>query len=175
MAWNNPLIYIAAAAFLYGVRGLLAIGDWKGRTDSSVNTIKEAVDEIRDDIKKIFRRFPDPATHFQNPLRLSELGVTISTEIGAGDWLHDRVQEIVENTLVHDDSPYGIQDFAFDYVRIRAGNLPDSLVDKMKGSASIHGIDISSAENVLAICLRDELLAIYHPELLGMPDDSPTQ
>jgi len=170
MDWSNPLIYVGAATFLYAiVRGLLRIGEWKGKTDGSVKTLKEAIDEIRQDIKRILGHVGPAAVAGQSPLRLTELGIGISEDIDAKEWAKEKAQHIAAQ--VAGKPPYDIQQFCFDLVRGQKHVPATDLLMKMKAAAYNHGTTIEQVENVLAIELRDVLLGIRG---LEPPDNGST-
>ena len=177
MDWTNPLIYIAMAGFLYGVvRGLLAIGVWKGRTDESVTTIKDAISEIRQDISQLFAKLSSDTISRRSRPRLTDLGKKISESLKAADWAKKEVETMHGN--FKEMSPYNLQQLAFDTARAEKyapEGFESQMLEDMKSVSFFQGLPLSDIENVLAIELRDVLLAIYHPELSGMPDDPPTQ
>ena len=85
MDWSNPLIYIVLGLALAGA--LWKLGNWMGTKDQFAKTVGEAIEEIRDDIKKIFERLPPPKTTAENsPLSLTEVGRSISETLGANAW-----------------------------------------------------------------------------------------
>ena len=178
--WSVAITSIAAlvgiiVATVGGIKGILQIGKWVGNREGFEGSVSEAIKEMREDVKKIFSRLPaEPFFGTNSPLSLTDLGKVISKELNATVWAQENIQAIIKKGLT-DDSPYGIQDFCFDYVKIEAGNLSEGMLGKVKQSAFDYGSGVDKLVVVLAICLRDELLAIYHPELSGMPDDPPTQ
>lgn len=71
------------------------------------------------------------------PLRLTNSGHSISGDLGALDWANETAKKIV--TQITDKTPYGIQQFSFDYVKNEKIDLPEDMIARMKDSAFRHG------------------------------------
>ena len=82
--YTNPLFWIAFLSLLPMAAGaLFAFGQWKGRVDSDRALFKGLMAEIRNDIKEILRRLPSPTVAANSPLRLVDLGKSISERFAA--------------------------------------------------------------------------------------------
>ena len=75
----NPLFWVVFLSLLPVAAGaIFAFGQWKGRVDSDRALLKGLMAEIRNDIKEILRRLPAPTVDANSPLRLADLGKSIS-------------------------------------------------------------------------------------------------
>ncbi len=158
LQWTATII--GGLGFLYALlRGVLAIGEWKGKTDTSVKALKEAIAEIRDDVKRILGMVGPRAIGDGSPLRLTDLGKGISEDINAAAWAKQQGQRLSEK--VAGMAPYDIQKFCFGHVRSDQFDPGSELLEKMKASAYNRGTTFEQVENVLAIKLRDVLLEIH--------------
>ena len=80
----NPLFWIVFLSLLSVAAGaIFAFGQWKGRVDSDRVLLRGLMAEIRNDIKEILRRLPSPAVAANCPLRLVDLGKSISERFAA--------------------------------------------------------------------------------------------
>ncbi len=156
MDWSNPLIYIIPG--IAALSGIIYLARWMGSKDQFVKIIGDAINEIRDDIKKIFERLPEPVLSKSSPLRLTDLGQSISDFLEAATWAEKTSKEIADE--VQDKQPYGIQNYCFEFVN-RTEILPDELNRKIQESAYNNGIKVDQVKEVLAIELRDALLRIH--------------
>lgn len=146
---NNPSIVFLAVSALVGV------GIWVGRVNSDRDAFKRFMEEVREDIKKIFERLPAKTATDQSPLKLTSLGEEISGELAASDWAKETAPAIAFE--VAGKHPYEVQEFCLEYVK---GNvLSENMQEKVKTSAFEHGLNKEQVLRVLAVELRDCLLA----------------
>ena len=172
MDWNNPVSYgvvIGALGLIGGiVLTILKIGEWKARRESTETSLEKSfkslettltdfMAEIRTDVKKIFQRMESTVSG-ESPLKLTELGQSISETLGAAAWAERTAKETADK--IPDKQPYVIQTYCFDFVR-RSDMLSDELTRKIQESAYNNGIEVARVEDVLAIELRDALLKIH--------------
>lgn len=147
---NHPLVAWSA---------LLALGGaifWAGRIQEHKSGVADYIKEIREDIKKVLGRLPnDPVIGTGSPIRLTELGNTISAEVRGKEWAEEKSDSLVDDC--RDLRAYEIQEKCFAYAK-----RPDVLDDEMQGrvlnSAYKHGQGRDSVLNVLAVELRDNIL-----------------
>ena len=157
MDWNNPLIYIIPG--LAALSGAIYLARWIGGKDEFAKTVGKSIDEIRDDIKKIFHLMSaDRTVEIGSPLRLTELGQSISANLEAAAWAKRTAEEIAHE--IEDKQPYVIQTYCFNFVR-KSEMLSAELTRKIQESAYNNGITVARVEEVLAIELRDALLKIH--------------
>ncbi|MCY3599851.1 MAG: hypothetical protein OXN85_07760 [Gemmatimonadetes bacterium] len=116
------------------------------------------MEEIRKKIDQIFSRLDrlTPVSAGQSPVRLTDLGKRISQELDASAWA-GRLAVPLEKHLAGKDA-YEIQVFCFDHVE--QVEYSDEEQKTIRRSAYNHGIDTWEVRRVLAIELRDKLLAI---------------
>lgn len=168
MEWikANPTLIPVSVMALVAIGGvLIAIGKWLGRRESFESIIsgfKESLEnsmkEIRGDIKNILRSLPPTegaAVKGASPLRLTELGESISETIQAPAWAQNEVGKVLSRT--REMGPYGVQQFCFDYVD--EVNYSPDLMQRMQDCAYNKGTTLIEVKKVLAIELRDRILA----------------
>ena len=87
---NTPVIVIVVLAMMGGA---VRLGRWMGEVNTDRTNFKEFMREIRDDIKdirqeisRIFGRLPPSSVADGSPLRLTDLGESISASLEARDW-----------------------------------------------------------------------------------------
>lgn len=153
-----------AALFILGavVMGFLGTGwymlyhaKWRGAVDADRTSFKEFMKEVRDDIKKILGRLPLAVAEGQSPFRLNDLGKSVSEDIGARAWA-DRIVPTVADRLKGREA-FEIQDFCFAYVSEMEYTEQEKRA--IKKSAYENAIEEGQVRRVLAIELRDKLLA----------------
>ena len=167
---NTPGIVLVALA----VGGLIfKSGQWIQRVNSDrksfqafMDEVRRDIKEIRDDIKKIFGRFPATSVTGSSPLRLTDIGEAISRKLEAKSWARGTAPELVP-ALKH-KRPCEIQDASYKYVKETFAPDDEQLVE-LQACADEIGIKLDGVLDVLAVELRDRLLA-----LLQEPDNQPT-
>ena len=157
MDWGSPVTYIIPALALIGA--IFAIGTWVGGMNTFRNTVGDTIKEIRDDIKKLLERLPAKPIAPGSPITLTDLGKSISEEIGGSIWAKDQVEKFFPD--VQGKNQYEIQELSFDYVK-KKFEPPDAFYQKMQECAYEKGVTIDGVKDVLAVELRDALLSKYH-------------
>ena len=147
---TNPLSWLVAASTLIGV------GVWIGKVNEHRSTVHAFMVEIREDIKRILGRLPSATVVGQSPLKLTELGQSISETLNASQWAEESARMLAVRTK--GKSPFDIQDFCMRYVHYEF-HPPSDLGAKIKMCAYENGIDSKQVFDVLAIELRDKLLS----------------
>lgn len=169
MDWTNPITYAAICAILGAivgaVIGIIKIGKWIQRKDSLesnfdqfIEKMEGYIDEIRKDIRGILNKLDSSTVTGESPLRLNELGETISEVLGANTWAQKTAAELCSR--VKGKHPYEIQEFCRDYLR-REFNPSEDFLKKMKDCAYNNAISIEEVQDVLVIKLRDALLNMF--------------
>ena len=159
MDWNNPLIFIVIGLAALGA--IWKLGNWMGSKDEFAKTIGQSIETIQSDIKKIFRILSEGQTiEASSPLRLTDLGKSISGFLGARDWAETTAKEVATKIPVSEKHPYGIQTYCFEFVK-RESTLSEELNRKVQEAAYNNGLEIDKVRRVLAIELRDVLLKTY--------------
>lgn len=103
---------------LSGVSLLAAVGIlarlmyWGGRVDSDRENFKEFMKEVRGDIKTLLKR-SSPVRGSASPIHLTDLGKSVSEDIGGAAWARRLADEVASKT--EDMDAYGIQGFADGY------------------------------------------------------------
>ena len=149
---NNPVVVVAVLS----VAGLIfATGQWVGRVNSHVSGVSALLKEIRSDIKQILSRLPPIAVAGDSPLRLTDLGESVSKTLDAKRWAGQIASTLSERPS--DEPPYEIQDFCFRYVKQELKPIPEQDA-QLRMCAYENGIELDKVLDVLAIELRDALL-----------------
>ena len=167
--WLDPAIIVAGAAVIVAYLGLIvayfefrrreksdhtAFGEWKGAVDSDRIAFKEFIKEIRDDIKEIFKRLPAPPTISDSPLRLTEFGERLAKDLDATEWVNTVAKQFEDKADGKED--FEIQEMCFEYAE---AELSDEMTRSVKRVAYEHGTPEDGVRQVLALVLRDKLLA----------------
>ncbi len=127
----------------------------EGRLDCverKIETNSTAINQLR---QIVFTRFNIPSVTSESPLRLSELGKTLSEEIDAEAWV-ERIADQLKVNVAGKDA-YEIQSFCFDYVE-NTDQYSDQERRIIHKVAYQRGIMAEEIRRVLAIELRDKLL-----------------
>ena len=157
MDWNNPLIYIVSGLALAGA--LWKLGNWMGSKDEFTKNVGEAIEEIRKDIKKIFDRLPPPKTTAESsPIRLTDFGRSISTELRVEAWAKRIAQQLVGQ--LRGQEPYQIQEFCFDFIKSNKYLEYEDIQQQVKKCVYNHGTTLDNVQDVLVVELRDALIEI---------------
>ena len=117
--------------------------------------VRPILDEIRDDIKKIFNLLPSQVTSTESPMKLTDLGRAISGELDADKWAEERVARLKDE--LQGKSPYEIQEFCFEFAKGNTEYDP-ILVTNMQTSASNHSLEVDHVKRVFGVALRDALM-----------------
>ena len=145
------VLLFAAVGTIFG------FGLWKGRVDSDRASFKEFMKEVRNDIKEILRRLPSHTLAGSSPLRLTDLGKSISERLDAPALAQDLAPLLQQR--IKGKTPYEIQEMCFDYIR-HEYKPPDEVEALIKTCAYDNGIDRGQVVDVLAVELRDRLLGM---------------
>ena len=169
--WLAPSISVGTAMAV--VIAALRAGEWKGRVDTkqegvetrlegvetkleSVETaIKELAKEVRADIKRLLGFLPSAVIEGGSPLRLTKLGRDVSAEVDAPSWAKNLADDL--ELQMRGKEPYEIQEFCFGYVS--ALDLSADQQRRVNQSAYDHGLPEEQVRSVMALELRDSLLA----------------
>ena len=106
---------------------------FKETSDADRLRIREIVSEIREDIKKIFRRLPRQPIESQSPLRLTDYGRALSEGIAGAKWasrIADTIGDQVEGM-----EAFEIQEFSFAYVEEKLKPSEDERASAWKSSS----------------------------------------
>ena len=160
MDWTNPITYTAIAAglgVLYAIgRLVFKIGGWYTGTNDFKETVGKAIGEIQRDIKQILGRLPPVAVVSESPLRLTDLGKQISTELNAGEWATQLANTVIDQ--LQGKQPFEIQEFCFDYVTSEKFMGSQERKNQVQNSAYSHGLEVDQIQRVFGIELRDVIL-----------------
>lgn len=164
-SWVNYVPWIIAVIAVVGI--IWRAAKWTERVDSKLDahgkdigslkdTLNSFMGEIRADVRRIFERLPPPnPIASTSPIRLTEMGESISEKLGA-DVIAEHHAPILRERI-SGMSRYEIQEECFKYMDKEFE--PDEEVNALiMESAYDHGIDRSQVLRVIAIKLRDQLL-----------------
>ena len=154
--WENlAKVIIASGAAIGIVVAAVRVGEWKGKVDSDRTDFRDFMKEVRKDIKEILSSLSSTVTEKSSPLKLTELGQSISDRLKASEWAKQTAPNVIDD--VTGKHPYEIQNFCLDYVR-RDIRLTPNMDEEVKSCAYDNGITKRQVLEVLAIELRDELI-----------------
>ena len=154
----NPLFWIAFLSLLSVAAGaIFAFGQWKEKVDSDRASFKEFMKEVRKNIKEILRRLPSHTLAGGSPLRLTDVGKSISERLGAPALAQDLAPLLQER--IERRTPYETKEMCFDYIRHEYKPL-DEVESLIKTCAYDNVIDRGQVVDVLAVELRDRLLGM---------------
>ena len=162
---NLPLIFSsgAIAIVLFVLKRALDWAEWKGKADKSITStegsikdIKKDIRTIQEDIKRLFSIFPSNPFTTDSPIRLNDLGKTISSELDASDWAKGEAESLIDE--VRGKQPFEIQDYCFEYVNGRRYLNSEDRIYRAQDSAYNHGLELGQVLRVVGIELRDALL-----------------
>ena len=155
-AASTPWWVVLGLAVAFGTAAV-KFARWTGRVDSSLDTLAKAVAEIREDIKKLLHGQPSKTVTAGSPLRLTELGRKISEDLDAASIVDGLVSGL--RYQAEGKHAYDIQELSFNFVRDEYE--PSAGIDaRIKQCAFENGIDRDEVLDVLAIELRDKLIAL---------------
>lgn len=152
---NLGKVVVAAGAVIGIIITILRIGEWKGSVDSDREDFKDFIKEVRKDIKEILSSLSSTVTDRSSPLKLTDLGRSISNSLKASEWAKQAAPSIIDD--VTGKHPYEIQNFCLDYVT-KGLELTPSMDQQVKSCAYENGITKRQVLEVFAIELRDELI-----------------
>ena len=167
---TQPGALVIIAALAAGIGAIVKVSRWGGRVDSRLETLETTTKEVRSDIKAILRRLPPATVEGASPLRLTELGQEISAKLDGAAWAREVAPKVLKRVRGMD--PYRVQEFCRSYVQdgTDEGWAPDEeMATQLGRCASEHGLKLEQVLDVLAIELRDCILAETAPELIPAP------
>ena len=158
--WINPLTILIATIAVITIIAKLAMWAEKvnqARTDfdDHKKTLGEFMSEIRDDIKNILTRLPPVAVVGGSPLRLTDLGRSISDTLKAAEWAARIACDVKDR--IDGKQPYEIQEICFEYVTNEFQPTVEQEA-QMKACAYENGVETKQVFDVIAVELRDRLL-----------------
>ena len=158
--WVTP----AAIAAVAIVGGLATLIYWMGQVQEHRGSVSKFMEEIRDDIKKIFERLPPVPVAGSSPLRLTDFGDRIAAWLKADAWAAGLAPEL--RSQLEGKAPFEIDRFSREHVR---EHLAPEWRERVAACAYEFGTGTSGVLDVLQVVLRDELL-----KLLGHESDPPS-
>ena len=164
----NPLwivAVIAAGTAIIGLgAGLVKIGKWIGSVNSDRTGFNKLARDIRKDIKRVLRVLDKSASIGKgSPLRLTELGEKLAAEVQAAEIVHDLADKLSPEVFGKDE--YEVQEWCFDFMIDRFAPA-DTVEARIRKSAYENGVDRDRIMDVLAVMLRDRLLAAQSQETI---------
>jgi len=151
--WHISIISIIVALGVLIWRG----ARWTGKIDTSIEGLRSDINQIKNDIKKIFERLPSPKTaNSGSPLQLTSFGKKISKEVGACLWAADHANELIDEARGKEE--YEIFALCVNYVENKFGNDKE-LTHTVNVAAYGNGTETEQVLMVYRIELRDCILA----------------
>lgn len=165
--WVTPVAIGASAlvAFVTLLVGIGAViwkgGRWTGQVDSTLTSLKTAVEDLRTSADGVRSALDDlltsrsPAVEKGSPLGLSEYGKRLAEFLDAQDWAKSTTPEVVDR--VRGMKPHEIEKFCEAYVETDLEAAVLALVDE---ATYEFGLSKKEILPVFWILLRDELLRL---------------
>ena len=144
--WLLPGVVLALAVLIWRA------ARWTGKVDADLGTLKDFMEEIRGDIKKIFAKIGPPLVAGDSPLRLTELGEKVAECLDARAWAARVAPDLLPE--IEGFQPYQIDDFADTHVTDHNSEWEQKIAE----CAFKFGLKREDVPAVLRIALRDELL-----------------
>ena len=159
---ENPAGFVVVGIAVISTISAIVILIFKsGGWFTSVNTdranFKDFMREIREDIKNILNALPPPVVSSSSPLQLTKSGWEVSRKIDATAWARKVAPNWIDK--VKGKEPFEIQDYCFENVE-RELDSHEEHSRKVRQLAYENGLERSRIVKVLAVTLRDEILAI---------------
>ena len=151
---HHPATWIIATIAVAGLLGRLIY--WMGTVDTDRKNFRSFMEEVRADIKEILGRLPPVAVTSGSPLRLTDLGHKISEAIDAKALVDELASELAP--LLRTRHAYEVQDGCIRFV-LDEYKPPPEVAVRIMGAAFENGIDKEQVLRVLAVELRDRILA----------------
>lgn len=162
---DNPVTVLVVLGVIAAV---LRVGKWWGDVNSDRSSLKDSVEknsssirdlarEIRDDIKKILLKLPSQEVSSTSPLRLTEYGEKLASQVNAEE-IASLIYPTVRDRL-EGKSPYEIQEFCINYVVSRFKPNEEQL-RAIHQCAYENGTGVENVRRVVGIVLRDKILAL---------------
>ena len=111
--------------------------------------------EIRNDIKKIFQRLPAQAVVGNSPRQLTDFGEKIADNLKALDWATSFAPTLLSDE-VRQMPPFRVDEFATQQVL----DLGSSMEARIAACADEFGTNRDNVRAALQVVLRDELLRL---------------
>lgn len=134
---------------------LIGIGIGIGKVETDRRNFNGFINEIRNDIKEIFRRLPSKPLAETNPLSLTDKGRKMLSEIDGETWARNLSQTLIDKVSGMDE--YQIQEFCFKFVqeKLELTNQQEAIIRKC---AYQNASNKEETLKVLAVAVRDNIL-----------------
>ena len=153
----TALLIVIIAIFV----ALFAAGKWFDKVEKHMASVNSSLEEIRADIKNIFRRLGSGQVVDSNsPIRLTELGQKISAELWIRDWARQTADGLL--TEAKGKKEFEIYDICTQYVNDEF-QPNDEQKKKIREVSYNHAIEPKKVMTIFKVELRDELLRRTKP------------
>lgn len=155
MDWSNPAYLVVGTVALLGAAAKLIY--WMGKVEEHRGSVREFMDEIRGDIKKILERLPAVPIAAGSPVQLTDYGREIARKVRAKEWAVEVAPTLLPE--VQGQKPFQVDQFSRTYVHADAFDKMDMKWRELVETCAYElGIDRTGVLDVLYVELRDELL-----------------
>ena len=159
---SSPLPWIVA---------LVGVGIWVGKVNERTSAVSNVMIEIRNELRTIVQKVEqvllrvDCGVARGSPLQLTEVGKSMSETLGSTAWAEAKALDLFEQA--RGMGPYDVQEFSKKFVtdEFKPDAEMESAIDAemesaIKACAYEHGLQRNDVLQVLAVELRDQLLAL---------------
>lgn len=151
----TPSLAVLIAVLTWGFRA----ASWKGKVDEFMTRTKKFMETTEEKLNSIiFHISKDKTMTSSSPLRLTDLGQTISTEVGVREWAKDHAPKFLPN-VKNLSKEFEIYEFCKQYFA-EDFSPSEELESRMKEVAYQHGMELPPIIDVFVLELRDELLRL---------------
>ncbi len=156
---ENPLLFFGLFGLVVTIiGGVVKFSRWTSRVDTKLELFVPFMDEIRKDIKDLFKALGSPVTESASPIQLNEIGQRFSKQIGAADWARKVAADEID--VIKHKEPYQIHEFCIGYVEelFKSDKEEIEQTKQIRKLAYEAGISRKQLTQILTIELRDAFI-----------------
>lgn len=141
-------------AIVYGfLKTFWETATWVGSVNSDRKHFREVADKVDANFEEILQRLPPVPLSGKSPLRLTDLGETLSEKLKAKAWARDAAPGMVD--ALKGKTAYEIQEHCFSYTGSHKFESDPTMARAILDCAFEHGLKDSQVRDVLGVELRD--------------------
>ena len=158
-------------AVVYGfLKTFWETATWVGSVNSDRKHFREVADRVDANFAELLLRIPPVPVSGESPLRLTDLGKTLSNKLNAKAWARQTAPAMVGR--LKGKTAYEIQEHCFDHARSHQFEENPTLARAILDCAFEHGLRDSQVREVLGVELRDMVFGCMDLKLPENPSNS---
>lgn len=130
---------------------------WTRRVNDDRTVFKHFMEKIDKKIEEIFERLPKLALGSGSPIKLTDFGELLASEINAKEWAPRLWDSAEMKSRVSGKSNYEIQTLCLEYTTNELQYGKDEL-ELMGKCAFDNGVELEVVKRVLGVVLRDQII-----------------